>query len=190
MKAVVMGASAGGLNALKTILSSLPKTFSLPLIIVQHIHPKGTSYCVDALSAECVLTIREAIDKDKLTKGTVYLAPPDYHLLVEDEETLTLSADEKVNYARPSIDVLFESASDVFKEGVVGVVLTGANNDGANGLRYLKHYGGIAVVQDPKTAEHPTMPQAALALTSVDHLLNLEAIAEFLISVAGPGEGP
>lgn len=183
LRAVVIGASAGGLNALKAILSPLPKTFFLPIIIVQHIHPEGTSF-VDALSVRCSLKIREAIDKDKLTQGVVYLAPPDYHLLVEDEETLTLSTDERVNYARPSIDVLFESASDVFKERLIGIVLTGANNDGAQGLKYVKGNGGIAVVQDPKTAEMPTMPQAAITKSTVDHVLGLEGIAQFLIGIS------
>jgi two-component system chemotaxis response regulator CheB len=179
-----MGASAGGLHALSRCLAPLPASFPLPLLVAQHIHPEtGTAYA-DLLQARCRLRIREAEDKEYLEAGVVYLAPPDYHLLVDSREILALSIDEKVNFSRPSIDVLFESASDVFGPALVGILLTGANHDGAHGLRFIKVRGGTTVVQDPATAEYDAMPRFALAETAVDFVLPLDEIGPFLLSVA------
>ncbi|HNT74306.1 MAG TPA: chemotaxis protein CheB [Anaerolineae bacterium] len=177
---VVMGVSAGGTTALKILLPSFPADYPLPIIVVQHLHPTQTNFLVTHFNAQCALTVKEADEKEPLLPGILYFAPPNYHLLIEPDRTLSLSIDEKVNYSRPSIDVLFESAAIVYKTGVIGVVMTGANNDGAAGLRAIKEYGGLAVVQDPATAEVPYMPQAAMAATSVDHVLPLADIGALL----------
>lgn len=175
-----MGVSAGGTAALKELLPCFPASYPLPIAIVQHLHPTQTNFLVMHFNQYCHLPVTEAEEKEPLRPGVIYFAPPNYHLLIESDRTLALSVDEKVNYSRPSIDVLFESAADVYQAGVIGVVLTGANNDGAAGLRAIKAAGGLAVVQDPATAEVPYMPQAALAATSVDYVLPLADIGALL----------
>ncbi|MFA6290841.1 MAG: chemotaxis protein CheB [Victivallales bacterium] len=180
-RAIVIGASAGGLGALKTILSLLKENISVPVIIVQHTSPNSGDYMVRHLDSLSKLRVKEADEKEKLEPGTAYVAPANYHLLVESDETLSLSVDERVNYSRPSIDVLFESASDVFGDALIGIVLTGANSDGSAGLRKIKDSGGLAVVQEPRTAEVPAMPQSAIdAVGKPVHVLSLEGIAELL----------
>jgi len=180
-RAIVIGSSAGGLMALKTILGLLKKDLSVPIIIVQHTGPNAGDYMVRYLDSISGLKVKEADEKEKLTPGTVYIAPPNYHLLVESDETLSLSLDERINYSRPSIDVLFESASDVFAADLIGIVLTGANHDGSQGLKRIKASGGLAVVQAPESAEVPVMPQSAIAAIGVpDYVLPLEGIAELL----------
>jgi two-component system chemotaxis response regulator CheB len=124
------------------------------------------------------LKIKYAEDKEKIRKGCVYIAPPDYHLLIEDDRTFSLSVDAPVNYSRPSIDVLFESASDVFSEHIIGIILTGANSDGSLGLKRIKERGGLTIVQSPQSAEYPVMPTAAIAETDVDYVLDIEEIAD------------
>jgi two-component system chemotaxis response regulator CheB len=177
---VVIGVSAGGTAALRVLLPLFPADYPLPIAIVQHLHPTQTNFLVTHFNSHCALTVKEADEKEALQPGVVYFAPPNYHLLIEPDKTLALSVDAKVNYSRPSVDVLFESAAAVYKAGVIGVVLTGANNDGAAGLRVIKAQGGLAVVQDPTTAEAPYMPQAAIAATTVDYVLPLTDIGALL----------
>ncbi|MGC4095930.1 MAG: chemotaxis protein CheB [Nitrospira sp.] len=127
------------------------------------------------------ITVKEAEDKESLSPGTAYLAPPGYHLLIDPDRSVSLSVDERVNHARPSIDVLFESAAETFDEALIGIVLTGANADGAQGLKTIKGYGGLAIVEDPESAEHPAMPKAALAATKVDYVVTLERLVPLLL---------
>ena len=163
-------------------MRGLAADFPLPIVIVQH---RGAdwdgqqSQLTRLLQLHCALPVVEANDKEPLTGGRVYLAPPDYHLLV-DAGRLALSVDERVQHARPSVDVLFESAADSYREGVLGVVLTGASGDGAHGAACIKRRGGNVVAQDPRDAEAPTMPEAAIAAGAVDRVLPLGEIAAFL----------
>lgn len=180
LEAVVIGVSAGGLKALSRLLSYLPSDYSLPIIIVQHILESSDSYLAEYLNTRVAIHVKEAIDKETIRPHHVYLAPPGYHLLIEDDSSLSLSIDPKVNYSRPSIDVLFDSAAFAFQEGCVGVVLTGANRDGSTGLRTIKESGGVTIVQDPETAEFPVMPQAAIDTVKVDYIMSLEDIGKFL----------
>lgn len=185
-KAVVIGVSSGGLEALKVLIPGLRPDFALPVLIVQHLAPHADSYLPVCLNALSPLTVKEAEDKESLRPGVVYVAPPDYHLMVEPDATVSLSVDPKVNFSRPSVDVLFETASDAFGPKLVGVVLTGANHDGAAGLARIKRRGGLAIVQSPESAQSPAMPQAAIDATSVDHILSLHEIAPFLNHLIGP----
>lgn len=183
MAAIVMGVSAGGLTALQLILPHLPAGFSLPVMIVQHRASDHGGFLVAHLDRACAVDVREAGMNTPLRAGTVYLAPANYHLLVEDEDTLALSIDPPVNYARPAVDVLFESAADVFREGLLAVVLTGANSDGSRGAAKVKALGGLVAVQDPATAEADAMPKAALQAAQVDYVLPLDKIGPFLASL-------
>ncbi len=181
-EAVVIGTSAGGSNALAVLLPSLPSTYPLPIIIAQHLHPQQTGSAL-IYESSCALPIREAQDKTPIQGGCIYFAPPNYHLLVEDTRVFALSIDEKVNFTRPAIDVLFESAADVYGTRLIGVILTGANHDGARGLQYIKERGGLTVVQDPQTAEVAYMPEAALKATPIDYVLSLPQIGDLLRGV-------
>ena len=180
MKAIVIGTSQGGPKALHKLVSALPTAFPVPVMIVLHRHPEGKERAEKQLDSACLLTVKQAEDKEAVEAGTVYLAPPGYHLLVEDDETLSLSIDDKVNYSRPSIDVLFESAADVYGETLVAILLTGANRDGAEGLRTVKEAGGVTVVQDPADAETAAMPKAALRLMKPDKVMSLSEITCYL----------
>jgi two-component system chemotaxis response regulator CheB len=191
---VVVGGSAGGLEALTRILSRLPPGFAPPVVVVLHQHESNDAYLAAHLSTVGPLPAVEAIDKQPVEAGTVHVAPPGYHLLVERDRTLSLSVDERVNWSRPSIDVLFESAARVWAHELVGVVLSGANDDGARGLGEIERLGGEAVVQDPETASHPVMCRAALEATRAGQALSPEAVADLLVELAGPagtgrGEG-
>jgi len=178
--AVVIGSSAGGLNALKTIFRKLDDDFHLPVIIVQHISPDSENYLIHILNELKKLKVKEADEKEIPMNGIAYIAPPNYHLLLEPDRLFTLTVDERVNYARPSIDVLFETAAEAYKENLIGIILTGANNDGSKGLKKIKEFGGLTIVQDPDTAEVDSMPRAALQTTHVDMILSLEEISAFL----------
>lgn len=177
---VTIGCSLGGLRALQVVLEALPADLPGALAIVQH-RAVDSGPLVPLLQMSCKLPVSEANDKDPIAPATVVLAPPDYHLLVELDRHFALSTAAPEKHARPSIDVLFESAAEAFGAQVVGVVLTGANEDGAAGLARIKAAGGLAVVQDPATAEGGTMPAAALAATTVDHVLVLEQIGPLLV---------
>lgn len=179
-KIVVIGASVGGLSALKILLQDLPKNLKSPIIIAQHRHHDSRDKLRDMLQQHTSLIVREVEDKEKILTGYVYLAPADYHLLVESGH-FALSTDEPVSYVRPSIDVLFESAADVYGEQVIAVILTGANEDGVQGLKMVKSHFGIAIVQEPTTAECAVMPKAAIANVAVDWILPLEEIAKKLV---------
>ena len=179
-KAVVIGASAGAVQALQTILPALAADYGLPVLVVVHVPPGRANMLVPLLQARCEITVKEAEDKEFLAPGTVYFAPSDYHLLVETDKSIALSIDQSVNHSRPSIDVLFETAADTFGPGLVGVVLTGANHDGAAGLRAIVDAGGLAVVEDPASAHAAAMPLAALEACPSARIMNLDAIASYL----------
>jgi two-component system, chemotaxis family, protein-glutamate methylesterase/glutaminase len=183
---IVIGCSMGGMHALQVIFSVLPKTFPLPIAVVQHRYRTSNEGLPAFLRRHTPLEVVDTTDKEWIKPGTVYLAPANYHLLVQREQErgeLSLSVDEAVAYSRPSIDVLFESAADAYRSGVVGVVLTGANADGARGAQRIKNQGGFVLVQDPATAESPAMPQAAIDTTRVDRILPLDRIGPFLVEL-------
>lgn len=180
---VVIGASLGGLKALKALLGTLPKDFPLPLAIVQHRGKEADETLTRLLREVCALPVSEVRDKDRIVPGHLYVAPSDYHLLVE-RGWFALSTEAPVNYARPSIDVLFESAADTYGDGVIGVILTGSSEDGTKGAARIKARGGSVIVQDPATAEAPAMPSAAIAAAPVDRILPLSSIAAFLMEEA------
>src|SRR5579883_290002 len=173
---VVIGTSLGGLAAIKVLLEGLSDPFPMSIAIVQHRHKESSHAMSHFMQQHTSLPVHEAEDKDELLPGHIYFAPADYHLLVEPNQ-LALSVDEPVCFARPSIDVLFESAADTYRERTIGIILTGANHDGANGLARIKACGGLAIVQEPATAEMEVMPKAALAATAVDAILPLSDIA-------------
>jgi len=175
---VVIGTSYGGLAALQVLLPALRADFPLPVVVVQHRDKDADGLC-EFLQKRSVLPLSEPDDKEAIAPGRVYLAPRGYHLLIE-KENFALSTESPVGYARPSIDVLFESAADAYQERTIGVVLTGANHDGAQGLARIKSYGGMAVVQDPASAVSSAMPAAALAAAAVDAVLTLAEIAPYL----------
>lgn len=182
-EAVAIGTSAGGFRALTRLLGALPGSFPLPIAIVQHMEAHSESYLAEHLNGISSLRVKEAEDKDALEPGVAYIAPPNYHLLVEPDRSLSLSVDERVNHCRPAIEPLFESAADVFGAGLIGILLTGANADGAKGIKRIKACGGFAIVQDPSTAEVPYMPQAGLAAAKVDRVVSLEEIPEVLLQL-------
>jgi two-component system chemotaxis response regulator CheB len=179
---IVIGCSLGGMHALERVLGALPADFGAPIAVVQHRHKASNEGLPAYLRKHTVLKVFDADDKQWLEPGHVYLAPANYHLLIEKGE-ISLSVDEKVAYSRPSIDVLFESAADAYREKLVGVLLTGSNADGAQGAQRIKQQGGFMVVQDPATAEAPAMPQAAIDATRVDRILPLERIGPFLVEL-------
>jgi two-component system, chemotaxis family, protein-glutamate methylesterase/glutaminase len=180
---ITIGTSMGGLHALQVLLGGLPKDFPLPVAIVQHRGPDSDESLRDLLAKRSAMPIREVEDKDPISGGTVYLAPPDYHLLV-DGVGFALSTEAKVQAARPAIDLLFESASERYGAAVIAVVLTGASQDGARGAAAVKRRGGRLIVQDPETASARFMPESAIKLAKPDHILPLEQIAACLIQIA------
>jgi len=179
---VVIGASTGGIRAVGTILAGLPRRFPLPVVVVLHRMPMTSDLLVTILQSDSALPVSEPEDKDPVEAGRVYIAPADYHLLVEDG-AFVLSVDEPVNYSRPSIDVLFEAAAAAYGEGVIAILLTGANADGAQGMVRVKQNGGRTIVQEPSTAEAPEMPRAAIAAGAADKVLSLQDIGDFLPTV-------
>jgi len=179
-EAVVIGASAGGLHAVSSLLDALPRGFDIPVILVQHRMKEDNSLLEEVLQKRCMLTVRQAEEKEPIAKGMIYTAPPGYHLLIEQDRSFALNCDPPVGYSRPSIDVLFESAAAAYGKSLMAVILTGANADGAEGTRQVRRKGGTTIAQDPGTAEHPFMPQAAINTGAVQHILRLEAIGVFL----------
>lgn len=184
--AVVIGASAGAVEALSAIIRLLPSHFRLPILLVVHSPPQRDNALVDIFRPKCHSHFKEAEDKEPIKPGTIYCSPPDYHLLVEQDRCLALSSEEPVWYCRPSIDVLFESAAEIYGPALAGVILTGANEDGARGLRAVCQAGGIGLVQDPASAKVPTMPRAALDLCPSARTLTLAQIARLLVAVDAP----
>jgi two-component system chemotaxis response regulator CheB len=181
-QAVVVGASTGGLSALQKILGALPGNFPGTFLIVQHRKATAEDLLSSLLRRVCLLPVLTARDKTPIYPGHIYLAPANYHLLVEREWRLSLSIDARVSFARPSIDVLFETAAEVFGKCLIAVLLTGANHDGTAGMRKVNACGGLTIAQDPATAEASIMPQSAIDAGVVDHVLLLEEIADFIQS--------
>lgn len=177
---IAIGASWGGLQAVSTLLVGLSVEVDAAIVVAQHRGPMSTRGVLETLlERHGERPVSEPHDKEPIEPHRVYLAPADYHLLVE-ERHFALTTDARVNYSRPSIDVLFESVAEAYRERAIGIVLTGANQDGAAGLAAIKQRGGVAIVQDPETAERRTMPEAALAATSADAVLPLAEIPSFL----------
>lgn len=185
---VVMGASLGGFDALKAVLGYLASGFSLPIVVVQHQSADSRGDLAGLLQRHTRLNVLETEDKEMVRPGHVYLAPSGYHLLLE-EDSLALSTDAPVWYARPSIDVLFESAAETHGSATIGVVLTGASTDGALGLAKIRARGGLTIVQDPGTARSPVLPKAAIAAAMPHHVLPLEEIGALLNAVAAARAG-
>jgi two-component system chemotaxis response regulator CheB len=181
VEAIVIGASAGGFEALLAVLEGLPADYPAPTAIVLHLPENRDSRLSELFGHRLAMSVREARDKEPLAAGTVYFAPPGYHLLVEKDRTFSLSCEDRVSYARPSIDVLMLSAADAYGPSACGILLTGANYDGAAGLLGMQLAGGLAVVQDPATAEVATMPEAALRRMTPDLVLSLAEIHSLLL---------
>ena len=187
--AIVIGTSAGGIEALSVLLPALRAGLRASILIVLHLPRERPSLLVDIFTPKCAVPVREADDKEPVEPGTVYFAPPDYHLLVDDGPRLALSADEPVNFSRPSIDLLFESAADIYGERLLGIILTGASRDGASGLEAVRRAGGATIVQQPESAQMSLMAEAALERTAVDFVLSLQQIAELLRTLDGRRAG-
>lgn len=183
VEAVVIGASAGGVDALLRVLPGLPASYGVPLIVVLHLRHDRNSLLSEVLANHTALRVREAADKEPMAPGTLYIAPPGYHLLLEADRSFSLSCDAPEHFSRPSIDVLLESAADALGTGLAAVLLTGANEDGAAGLAHVGRAGGLTVVQDPDEARHPEMPRAALALRAPDYVLALPGIQALIANL-------
>lgn len=180
IQGIVIGGSSGALEALNSLLPALPSGFPASVFIVLHIPRDKPSMLAEIFAAKCALRVTEAEDKEPVEPGTVYFAPPDYHLLIERGPYLALSADDPVNLSRPSIDVLFESAADVYGRSLLGIILSGASADGAAGLEAVRSAGGLTMVQDPRSALMPFMTTAALERGPADCVLPLEQMAALL----------
>ncbi len=180
---IAIGGSAGSLEVLVRLFSYLPRNFLFPVIVVCHLHPQDDGGLVDFFSRRFPHHIKEAEDKEPVQSGIIYFSPANYHLLVEQQKSFALSVDPKVNYSRPSIDVFFESASDVWTTDLTGIILTGASCDGAQGICSIKDRGGLTIAQDPGTADSYLMPKAAVDTGKVDKILGVEDIGLFLKSV-------
>jgi two-component system chemotaxis response regulator CheB len=183
-KAIVMGVSTGGVAALKRILGGVTVDFPIPIIIATHITPDSGDALAVLLDSLCAIRVKEADDGEQVIPGTVYMAPANYHLLVERGGCLALSVDPPINYARPSVDALFESAAVAYGPGLIGVILTGAGFDGAKGLLKIKNNGGVTIVQEPADAEMESMPVSALQLLQADHIVPLQEIPDLLTRLA------
>jgi two-component system, chemotaxis family, protein-glutamate methylesterase/glutaminase len=183
---IVVGTSWGGLAALTKVLGDLPADFGLPVVVVQHRSKDSERLLVQLLQDVTELRVCEIEDKDPLTPGTVHVAPANYHVLIEDGYA-SLTIEEPVRFSRPSIDVMFSSAADAYGAAAIGVVLTGANEDGARGLAHIVKRGGLALVQDPKTAEIPIMPQAAIRAVPTSEVLPLETLGARLVALSREG---
>ena len=182
-EAIVIGVSSGGMNVLKMISAAIPHDFKIPIIIVQHVGAHSDSQWIQLLNEKSNLHVKEADEKEKIEKGKIYIAPPNYHLLIEKDKTFSLTIDERVNFARPAIDVLFESAAEAYRNKLIGIVLTGSNNDGTKGIKRIKECGGLTIIQDPKTAESPYMPMSVLTAIEPDHILSIKNMIELLIKL-------
>lgn len=183
VEAIVVGASAGGVEALLTLLAPLRAGFVLPIIVVLHLPEERRSQLAEVFSRRLDMPVHEAVDKQDIVGGTVYFATPGYHLSVEHDRSLSLSLEDRVHYSRPSIDYLFESAADAYGPALAAVLLTGANHDGARGLAEVKRRGGLTIVQDPQEAQVATMPQAALNIQQPDHVLPIHGIGRLLVEL-------
>jgi len=185
---VAIGASAGGVEALHAVVSALPGDFPVPVLIVQHMDPRHKSMLAGLLGRRCKLRVKQAANDEAIEFGTIYIAQPDMHLIVRGDR-LVLTDTKLVHFSRPSIDLLFESVADVYGDRAIGVILSGSGVDGAAGIRAIKSKGGTTLIQDPSTAAHAGMPQAARATGCVDVTLPLEEIGPALVSLVAPGPG-
>nr|WP_233837501.1 chemotaxis protein CheB [Paraburkholderia sp. ZP32-5] len=180
---VVIGGSAGGLEALNVLISALPARFAPAVMIVTHLPPASPSYLVQALAHRCALPLLEPDAGEQILPGRVHVAPPGYHMLVEVDRTVALSTDAAVRFSRPSIDVLFESAAAVYGARLLGILLSGSNDDGAHGLEQVRAFGGTAWVQTPETASSPEMPLAAIARGAADAIYSPVTMARQLAAL-------
>jgi two-component system chemotaxis response regulator CheB len=180
---VLLAASAGGLKALSLILSDLPNDFPAPIVVVQHLSPTYPSLLAEILDNRTPLVVKQAEAGDCLVAGKVYIAPPNYHLLINSDGILSLSSSEKVRFSRPAADVLFESVATSFFTKIIGVILTGMDGDGAKGAIAIKKMGGIVIAQDEASSEYFGMPSSAIATGCVDFILPLDAIATTLLNL-------
>ena len=183
IEAIVIGASAGGVEALLSILSPLREGFTLPIIVVLHLPEVRRSHLTEVFARRVSMPVLEARDKTLVEAGTLYFATPGYHLSVEQDRSFSLSLEARVHYSRPAIDYLFESAADAYGSALAAVLLTGANRDGAHGLAQVKRCGGMTIVQDPDEAQVATMPRAALDLHQPDHILPIRGIGRLLVEM-------
>lgn len=182
--AVIIGASAGALEALSVLLPALPADFPLPIFVIVHLPPDKPSVLADIFEAKCALRAIEAEDKEPVEPGVIYFAPPNYHMLLENRVSIALSSEDEVLFSRPSIDVAMESAADVGEDALVGIILTGANQDGARGLRAIHDAGGSVIIQTPNEAYASAMPEAALELCPDARVMSLADMPAFLVSIA------
>lgn len=180
IKAIVIGGSAGSFQVITKILSSLPKNFPFPVLLCLHRLKHVRSGFVEALAIKSSIQVVEPVDKEQIKPGIAYLAPANYHMFVELGNRIALSTEESVNHSRPSIDLTFITAAQAYREKLIGIILSGANKDGAAGLKKLKDLGGTAIVQDPQECQVKTMTESSLKLTNVDHVLNTSQIIEYL----------
>jgi len=185
---VAIGASAGGVEALHAVVTALPGDFPVPVLIVQHMDPRHKSMLAGLLGRRCKLRVKQAANDEAIEFGTIYIAQPDMHLIVRGDR-LVLTDTKLVHFSRPSIDLLFESVADVYGDRAIGVILSGSGVDGAAGIRAIKSKGGTTLIQDPSTAAHAGMPQAARATGCVDVTLPLEEIGPALVSLVAPAPG-
>ena len=183
-EAIVIGVSSGGMNAMNVMFPRFPEDFRVPIIVVQHIGVHSDNKWIEILNKDCKLNIKEADEKEQIEKGNIYIAPANYHLLIEKDKTFSLSIEDKVNFARPAIDVLFETAAEAYNDKLIGVILTGSNHDGTMGMKWIKEHGGLTIAEDPKTANSPYMPASAIAAMQPDHIVSLEMIVDLLVKIA------
>jgi two-component system chemotaxis response regulator CheB len=183
VEAIVIGASAGGVEALLNILSPLREGYALPIIVVLHLPDERRSQLAEVFARRVSLPVLEARDKTPIEAGTLYFATPGYHLSVERDRSFSLSLEDRVHHSRPAIDYLFESAADAYGPTLAAVLLTGANRDGAHGLAQVKRNGGLTIVQDPDDAQVATMPRAALDFHRPDHILSVRGIGRLLVEM-------
>lgn len=180
-KVVLIGGSAGSLEVVMTILPKLSRSPDFAIILIMHRKGSNDSQLAELLSSRTTWNVKEAEEKESIHSSTIYLAPGDYHLLIEKDCTFSLDFSEKIHYSRPSIDVTFETAAEALGSNVIAILLSGANRDGVAGLQAVKNFGGITAVQDPSTAEVPYMPQQALDSVTIDHVLTPAGIADFIM---------
>jgi len=183
IKYIVIGGSAGSFRVVTELLSALPKNFKYPIILVLHRLKYVKSGFVEALSTKSELTVCEPFDKDKIKDNTIYIAPANYHLCIEPNNTFSLSVEEQVNHSRPSIDITLSTAGRSLKDKTLGIVLSGANKDGAIGLKHIKDAGGYTIVQDPNDATVRTMPDAAITETNPEKVLSSQEIIDFILNL-------
>lgn len=179
----MIGGSAGSFQVITKILNAVPQNYPLPLLLCLHRLKHVRSGFVEALSLKAGINIVEPMDKQQIKPGTAYLAPANYHMYIELANRIALSTEESVNHSRPSIDLSFITAAAAYREKLVGIILSGANRDGAYGLKKVKDNGGLTIVQDPKTCEVKTMTEASMELTKVDHVFNVDQIINFILKL-------